>query len=205
MKKFTELASEAVLNTLVENLKKRNIIPHRVATKEEALAAIKNVIPENAEIATGSSETLHEIGFIEILKQKKHPWKNFKDNLFTEVDHLKREELRRESVLADYNIQSVHAITQSGQLIIASGMGNQIAAIAYPSKHIILVAGTQKVVKDLEEGIQRIHDYVIPLENERMKRIGFKKGTTLGKILIFEKETRKRDIHLILVDEVLGF
>ena len=63
----------------------------------------------------------------------------------------------------------------------------------------------QKIVKNLDEAFERIHNYVVPLENERMKKTGFKKGTTLGKLLIFEKEIRDRDVHVILVNEKLGF
>ena len=203
--KFNQLASQERITAVISSFSERNIKGVFVETKEDALKEIFAIIPVGAEIATGSSETLREIGLLTVLKEKSHPWKNVKDNLFTEVDHLKREELRRESILADYNLQSCHAVTENGQLLIASGMGNQIAAIAYASKHIIFVVGVQKIVKNLDEAFERIHNYVVPLENERMKKTGFKKGTTLGKLLIFEKEIRDRDVHVILVNEKLGF
>lgn len=203
--KFNQLASQERITAVISSFSERNIKGVFVETKEDALKKIFAIIPEGSEIATGSSETLREIGLLTVLKEKSHPWKNVKDNLFTEVDHLKREELRRESILADYNLQSCHAVTENGQLLIASGMGNQIAAIAYASKHIIFVVGVQKIVKNLDEAFERIHSYVVPLENERMKKTGFKKGTTLGKLLIFEKEIRDRDVHVILVNEKLGF
>ena len=168
--KFNQLASQERITAVISSFSERNIKGVFVETKEDALKEIFAIIPEGAEIATGSSETLREIGLLTVLKEKSHPWKNVKDNLFTEVDHLKREELRRESILADYNLQSCHAVTENGQLLIASGMGNQIAAIAYASKHIIFVVGVQKIVKNLDEAFERIHNYVVPLENERMKK-----------------------------------
>lgn len=205
MEKFSKIASKETIDKVISAFNDRNIKGTFVNTKKEALETIFNIIPKDSEIATASSESLREIGFLDVLKQKKHNWKNVKDNLFAEVDHLKREELRRESILADYNIQSCHAITENGQLVIASGMGNQISAIAYASKNIVFVVGAQKIVKNLDEAFERIHNYILPLENERMKKIGFKKGTTLGKILIFEKEIREREVHVIIVNENIGF
>lgn len=202
---YQALPSRETTDRLFENLRQRNFIPHFAARKEDALAKVVSIIPDGSEIATASSVTLKQIGFLELLNSGRHTWKNFRDNIFSEVDHLKKEELRRESVLADYNIQSLHAITESGQLIIASGMGNQLSAIAYASRHLVFIAGLQKVVPTLDSAFQRLNEYVIPLEDERMKRMGFKEGTTLGKYLVFEKEIRPRRIHIILVDEVLGF
>lgn len=202
---YQALPSRETTDRLFENLRQRNFIPHFAARKEDALAKVVSIIPDGSEIATASSVTLKQIGFLELLNSGRHTWKNFRDNIFSEVDHQKKEELRRESVLADYNIQSLHAITESGQLIIASGMGNQLSAIAYASRHLVFIAGLQKVVPTLDSAFQRLNEYVIPLEDERMKRMGFKEGTTLGKYLIFEKEIRPRRIHIILVDEVLGF
>lgn len=202
---YQALPSRETIDKLFENLRQRNFIPHFSASKEDALAKVISVIPAGSEIATASSVTLKQIGFLDLLKTGKHTWRNFRDNIFTEIDHLKRDELRRESVLADYNIQSLQAITESGQLIIASGMGNQLSAIAYASRHLVFVAGLQKVVPTLDAAFERLNEFVLPLENERMKRMGFKEGTTLGKYLVFEKEIRPRQIHIILVDEVLGF
>lgn len=205
MENYTSIPTREKIDKVLITFNDRNIKGIFVNSKKEALDAIFEIIPNDSEIATGSSESLREIGFLDVLKQKQHNWKNVKDNLFAEVDHLKREELRRESILADYNIQSCHAITEKGQLVIASGMGNQISAIAYASKNIVFVVGAQKIVKNLDEAFERIRNYVMPLENERMKKIGFKKGTTLGKILIFEKEIREREIHVIIVNENIGF
>jgi L-lactate utilization protein LutB len=180
-------------------------MPHFAASKEDALAKVVSVIPPGSEIATASSVTLKQIGLLDLLNSKKHDWKNFRDNIFTEIDHLKRDELRRESILADYNVQSLQAITESGQLLIASGMGNQLSAIAYASRHLVFVAGLQKVVPTLDSAFERLNEFVLPLENERIRHMGFKEGATLGKYLVFEKEIRPRQVHIILVDEVLGF
>ena len=63
----------------------------------------------------------------------------------------------------------------------------------------------QKIVQNLEAGFKRLGDYVVPLEDENMKKLGYA-GTAIGKILIFEREANQnRKIHLIFVKEKLGF
>jgi L-lactate utilization protein LutC len=186
-------------------VKPRNITPILVQTKEEALEKLKSLLPDGAELMTGSSTTLSEIGFTEILKSGNHPWKNLKDEIVAEKDPEKQNELRKKSITSDYFIASVHAITEDGQMFIASGSGSQVPSYAYSSDHVIWVVGTQKIVKNLDEAFKRLHEYTWPLEDKRMKSTGAS-GSTIGKILIFEKEIMpNRHITLLLVNEKLGF
>ena len=82
--KFNQLASQERITAVISSFSERNIKGVFVETKEDALKEIFAIIPEGAEIATGSSETLREIGLLTVLKEKSHPWKNVKDNLFTD-------------------------------------------------------------------------------------------------------------------------
>ena len=201
---YTELASQATVNKTMEALKGRNIHPQFVQNKTEALEAIKKLIPEGASVTTGSSTTLNQIGFIDLLKSGVHPWNNLKAAIANEPDENKKDELRRQSSLAQFMLGSVHALTEDGASIIASASGSQLPAYAYTSDNVIWVVGTHKIVPTLDDAFARVRDYVFPLENERMKSMGAA-GSTFGKWLIFEREIGKRQIHLILVNEALGF
>jgi hypothetical protein len=118
---------------------------------------------------------------------------------------LKQAELRRKSVTADYFLGSVHAVTQAGEVVIASNTGSQLAPYSYSSQNVIWIVGAQKIVLNLEEGMRRIREYCLPLEDNRMKQAGFK-GSSIGKILIFERENLpNRKITLLLINEKLGF
>jgi hypothetical protein len=108
-------------------------------------------------------------------------------------------------VFADYFLGSVLAITEDGQLVVASGSGSQLPAYIYTSDHIIWVAGTHKIVPTLDAGFQRVHEHSYPLEDQRQKSLG-NPGSTIGKILVFEREINPaRQLTLVLVNEVLGF
>ena len=104
----------------------------------------------------------------------------------------------------DYVVASVHAITLDGHLLIASNTGSQISSEAYAAGKVIFVAGTQKIVKDIQEGIKRIYEYSYPLEDERaQKAYGIHSG--VNKILIINKEIMPERTTVILVKENLGF
>jgi len=177
-----------------------------VNTREEALSRILKIIPPGSEIMTGGSTTLEEIGFIDILKNKKHDWKNLKDEIVSEENTTKQEELRKKSITSQYFLGSVHAVTEDGEVLVASNTGSQIPSYSFSSENVIWIVGTQKIVKNIKEGLKRIREYCLPLEDKRMKSVGYP-GSNIGKILIFENETKtlNRRITLIFVNEKLGF
>lgn len=203
--KYTQLAPSEIIDKAVNALKERNINTVVVDTKAQALEKIKELIPAGAEVMNGSSTTLQEIGFIDYLKEGKHGWKNIHEEILHESDKVKQTDMRKRSVLADYFLGSVQAITEQGQLLAASASGSQIPSYAFSSNNVIWVAGTHKIVPDLDTALRRIYDYVYPLEDARMKNNGYS-GSTVGRVLIIEREIMpNRHLTLILVKEKLGF
>jgi L-lactate utilization protein LutC len=203
--KFDELASKETIRKTIEALKGRNIHAEFVDSKEEALKRIINLIPTGKEVMTGGSTTLDQIGFTEMLKSGKHPWNNLKDRILSEKDPAKQNDLRKKSVTSEYFLGSVHAVVENGEILIVNGTGSAIPSNAFSSDNVIWIVGTQKIVPTLEDAFQRVREYCVPLEDKRMKSIGYQ-GTTIGKYLIFEREINEnRKINLIFVNEKLGF
>lgn len=202
---YTNIPSSEVIAKVAENLKARNITPIIVDTKEEALEEIKKLIPQGGAVMNGSSQTLAEVGFVDYLKAGEHGWNNVHEEILKEKDPTKQARLRKESVLADYFLGSVHAITEAGQLLIASASGSQLPSYAFTSDNVIWVASANKIVADLNTAHKRLEDYVFPLENKRMQGVGYP-GSTIGRVLIFEREIMpNRHLTMILVKEQLGF
>ncbi len=202
--KWNKLPDEATIEKATQAVKNRGIEVIRVKDRTEAMQKIKEILPRGAELMTGGSTTLEEIGFTDLLKSGKHPYNNLKDKLFAEKDPQKQAELRRTSVTANYFLGSVHAISQNGEMVIASASGSQLPSYTFSSPNVIWIAGAQKITKNLDEAMQRVREYVLPLEDARMKKEGYP-GSTIGKLLIFEREVMPRKITLILVKEKLGF
>lgn len=203
---FNTVADQETITKTKEALEENNFQAIEVATKEEALAKIQQLIPEGATVMNGASKTLEAIGFIDLLKEKNHPWRNLHDGILEEKDEAKQAQLRKESVLSDFYLGSVHALTQTGELLIASNTGSQLSHLVYTSPNIILVVGTNKIVPTLADAFNRVHAHVIPLEDGRMKEVyGF--GTLHAKTLVLHKENPAlgRNVTVIIVKENLGF
>lgn len=203
---YTEIPSAEVVSKTVAALKERNIEAIVVGTREEALAKIKELIPAGASVNNGSSRTLQEIGYVDLVKGDSHGWNNLHGKVVAEADPAKQKTLRNEALLADYYLGSVHGLSETGEMVIASASGSQLPPIVFTSKNVIFVVSTQKITPTLDSAIQRLREYVFPLEDARMKSVNMG-GSTLAKMLIFEREPAfmGRSVRVILVNEKLGF
>jgi len=203
VKLWERLPDEAIVDETVRALNAHGFKAELVPDRKAALEKIRSLIPAGAEVMTGSSRTLEEVGLVNTLATGDHSWKNLKAQIVAEKDREKQMTLRRMATFADYFLGSVHAITTKGQLVAGSASGSQLGAYAFGGKNLIIVAGTNKITEDLDEALLRLREHSTPLEDQRIKGLGFP-GTYLSKILIYEGE-RQRNAHVILVSEKLGF
>jgi len=203
---YSALASKTSIDKTINSLKEKNYDPILVKTKEEALEKIKELIPAKASVMSGSSVTLEQIGYMEYMASEKHTWINLHGKVRSENDEAKRHELRKQSVLSDYYLGSVHALTENGEMVIASNTGSQLPNIVSTSPNLIFVVSTKKIVPNLNDAMNRLESYVIPLEDKRMMEM-MNVHTILNKIVIFKGDAPflGRKIHIILVEKDLGF
>jgi L-lactate utilization protein LutC len=196
------------LENTIEAIRVRGVTVTLVDTRESALSHLQSLIPAGASVMTGASITLQQTGFEALLMGGNHPWKYLKAGIMAEKDPAKTLALRKQATLADFFLGSVHAIAETGEILIASATGSQLSAYAYSSSNIIWVAGTQKITPTLEDALKRVREYVLPLEDKHMKQLyGEQARSFIGKILLFENEAPylHRSVNLLLVNEVLGF
>ena len=203
---YKAIANEKSLKTTLAGLQGRNIEPIVADNAAQALSEIKKMIPEGALVMNGASRTLEQIGFVEYLKSGDHHYNNLHAAIVAEKDPVKQSDLRKQAVISDYYLGSVHALAETGEFIVASNTGSQLPHIVYTSPNLIFVVGAQKIVPTLSDAMKRLEEHVIPLENENMQA-KYGMGTHLSKLLIFKGEPSflGRKIHMIIVKEVLGF
>ena len=203
---YTTLASDETLATVVAALKERNIEAMVVENKEAALEKIKELIPPGASVMNGSSTTLQQIGYIDYLKSGAHGWNNLHEGILAEKDPAKQALLRKQAVLSDYYLGSVHALSEAGELLIASNSGSQLPHVVYTSPNVIFVVSTHKIMPTLAAAQERLLEHVVPLEDQRMKEAGMG-GTKLNKLVTFfgEPEYTGRKLRMVLVKEKIGF
>lgn len=203
---FDTLASDEIVTTTEAALTENHFIPETVATGADALARIKELIPAGASVMNGASKTLDQIGYIDYVSSGAHPWVNPKDAILKEEDKAKQDALRKQSVVSDWYLGSAHALSATGEIVIASNTGSQLPHLAFTSPNIILVVSTKKITATLAEAIERLETHVIPLEDARVQA-AYGIHTTYAKTLILHREnpTLGRQVHIILVKEDLGF
>ncbi len=204
--KYNTIPDVEIINKTAEALRERGIQVFIVNDRAEALGKIKEFIPKGASINNGSSATLNEIGLVDYLKSGEHEWDNLHAAVLAEKDPEKKAQIRNASLFAEYYLGSVHAIAETGEMIIASASSSQLPPIAYTSKNLIFVAGAQKIAPSYDEAMRRLREHVVTLEDKRMKDAGMG-GTVLSKIFVFEREPSftGRTVRMILVKEPLGF
>ncbi len=141
-----------------------------VPNRQEALKAALNMIPPGPVVARGDSISVEQVGIIpEIMKRNQNkvidpfsvPWNQEEE----------RYRLERESFFADILVVSVNAITLDGRLLSIDGNGNRVAATIYGPKKVICVVGVNKIVKDVKEALERIHQYAARVNAMRFIRL----------------------------------
>lgn len=205
---FTAPASDESVRRVMLALPERGIQAELLQNREAALARLKELIPPGAGISFGSSITLRQMGFEDLLISGNHPWHNLKGEMLAEKDPQRNSELRRRLVLADYFLGSVHAIIEDGRLVIASNTGSQLGPYAFTARNIVWVAGIQKIVPTMEMAMRRVREYCAPkVEQQGIAESGRTGFGRIGKILVFENESPflKRSVRLLLVKEPLGY
>ena len=206
MATYTSIPSDDVIERTVQTLQTRTNIEAAVAPdRAQALEMLIAKIPEGAEIFPGTSMTLNEIGFMDYLSQNPTRYVNLRDRSANEQDADRRAEIRRRMPITDYYIGSVHAVAETGEVVIASVTGSQLAGYVSAARNVIWVIGAQKIAPTLEAAIRRVREYSLPQEDARVRQGGSTSGSRIGKLLIVENEWRAGRISVILVKEPLGF
>lgn len=149
----------------VENLKKNNMQAFYVESKALVAQKISELLAEGDTVAVGGSMSLFECGVIDLLRSGKY---RFLDRNEKGLSREDLEKIFRDSFFADAYICSSNAITENGELYNVDGTSNRVAAICYGPKSIIIVAGYNKIVKDVDEAIRRVKTIAAPANSVRL-------------------------------------
>ena len=198
------LPSSDIVHRTARAIGDRGIAVVMATDGDDALARVKNLIPLGAEVMTGSSTTLIEIGFDEYIAGGRSGWKDLHSVITLENDEKTRAELRRKSVTADWFVSGANAIAETGEIVACDASGSRVGAWPFAAGHLILVVGINKIVPSLEMAMQRVYDYAFRLENARAQR-AYGTPSSIGKCVIISREKIPGRVTLVLVNEALGY
>ena len=169
----------------------------------DAKKKLFEILPMGAEVFTSSSVTLDALGITGEINNSGR-YRTVRAKLATMDRGTQSREMDKLGATPEYILGSVHAVTETGRVMIASATGSQLAGYAAAAAHVIWVVGTQKIVPTLEDGLKRVEEYVFPLEDARaFKAYGM--HSAINKLLIINKEFMPGRATMILVKENLGF
>ena len=211
----------ANIENTIKNLKKNNIEAIFVQSRDEVIPLVKEIVAEGSTVAVGGSVTLDEVGILEHLRSGRY---NFLDRYEKGLTQEQIKEIYRKSFGADAYFCSSNAITEDGELYNVDGNANRIGAIAFGPEKVIIIAGINKIVKDIECAVKRVKSSAAPKNCVRLCKNTFcaKSGHCvdmdggIGKgcdsddricrhYLVSSKQTAARRIKVIIVNEERGY
>jgi hypothetical protein len=197
---FAEPASGRTLEAVADRLRARNfevvIVDDGAAAKAEVLSRV----PEGSQVHSGKSKTLDAGIFDEFMNNENYVF--IRRRTMKMDRNTQRDEMRKAGAAPDIMVNSAHAVTEAGQIVMTSATGSQIGPIASGAGKLILVIGGQKVVPDLDTAFRRIEDYVIPYEEDRLNVAhGVAK---MNRTLILEGDHTPGRTTIILVRQPIG-
>src|ERR1700693_2835357 len=162
-----------------------NTVP-RASDPAVAKRIVLDLIPDASPVHQGASQTLDVLGITDEI-EKSGRYAALRPRIWSMDRETEADEIRRLGAAPDVMLGSVHAITETGSLLAASMSGIQLGPYASGAGRVIFVAGTQKIVSDLEEGLRRINEYSFPLEDARaLAAYGI--HSSVNKVLIINRE-----------------
>jgi hypothetical protein len=167
------------------------------------------LLPAGAEVFTLTSMTLETTGLAKEINES-GKYVSVRNNLFSmnQQTQAQAREMRKLGMAPDFTVGSAHAVTEAGTVVVASLTSSQLPSYVYGGGTMIWVVGAQKIVKDVEEGLRRINEYIVELESERARKaygLPAEFRTFPSKVLLFNREVAPGRVKLILVNEALGF
>lgn len=199
-------------NTVIKGFQKRFIEGYYCQTSEEAKKLALSLVPENSTVSFGGSVTLSETGILDDLRTRED---------ITLLDRDKAngpEEVKKimhDALSCDYYFMSSNAITADGELVNIDGNGNRVAALIYGPENVIIVAGMNKIVRTVEEGVSRTRNIAAPPNCVRLNKntpcatngiCGNCLADTICDQIVITRASRvPQRLKVILVGEELGF
>lgn len=157
--------------------------------------------------------TLFKTGIIDLLRSGRY---NFLDRYEENLSPQEMKEIFRKSFCADAYFTSTNAITEEGELYNVDGMGNRVAAMLYGPDKVIVVCGVNKIVKNIDEAINRNKVVSAPANAKRLntktpcKEVGYCMDCSSSERIcceytIIKKQRIPNRIHIIFINESFGY
>jgi L-lactate utilization protein LutC len=207
--KYSKAASEEQIAKVKKALEAKHHKCTVVSTAEEAVKVLGDLIPQNVSIGFGYSTTHNEIGFTDYIKTRTD-LNNYRVKaleLDAKKDHAGAAEQRRLSQSADVFVCSVSAVTEEGEMLTGDASGSRLGGISCAAKNVIIIVGSNKIVKNMDGAWDRLYKYCLPIESRRAHYVfGVEKSAVNNTCVVNAGNPwNSGRIHVVLLKGAYGF
>jgi len=203
----------ATIKATIDSLERNNMAGYFVADPKVLIELIQDLIPQKSTVGSGDSVTLEQMGVFEFLRNSDYV---FYDKFQPGLTSEEKRDIYLKNFSAHTFITGTSALTMDGKLFNIDGNGSRVAPMIYGPQQVIVVIGTNKIVPDVEEAIQRARQVAAPLDAARLKKdtpcvkLGHcidcnHKQRICNDFVLITGQFSKSRIKVIIVDEVLGY
>jgi len=217
---------DALMEGVLTCLRSRHINGFFAETAEDAKQKVVSLISQDAVVGIGDSTTMRQLGIPQALKEKGirvlDPFEMNKPGKDSEDGLQRVRKTLRETITSDIFLTGSNALTQDGKLVNLDAVGNRVSGMVWGHPLSIVVAGRNKIVKDLDEAFDRIRKVIAPSHVRiRMVELGGRDHKTPCAITgecsdcravericnifsVVEGKPFFTDLNVVLVDQDLG-
>lgn len=197
----------------IKALEKNNMNGYYVKDEDELINKINEIVDKGAKVACGGSMSLFETGVMDYLRSGRYDFLDrYKEGLTP--DEVKN--IYRVSFFTDAYFTSTNAITEDGELYNVDGNGNRVAAMLYGPEKVIVICGINKIVKSLDDAINRNKEISGPTNAKRLNKstpctkTGYcvncnSEERICNEYTVIRKQNRKNRIHVIFLNREIGY
>ncbi|AGK98297.1 lactate utilization protein [Clostridium pasteurianum] len=204
---------EQKINGIIESLGKNNMEGYYARDEREVLDIVKTLVNKGESVSVGGSMTLFQTGIIDYLRNGDF---KFLDRYKPGLTREEITDIFKKSFLTDTYFVSSNAITENGELYNVDGNGNRVAAMLYGPDKVIVIVGKNKIVKNVDEAIQRNREYAAPANAKRLDkktpctRVGHcmdckSEDRICNEYTLIRRQGKKGRIKVIIVGKELGY
>ena len=194
----------------LEAFQNKGWLTHYAENIEEAKTILFGTcLPKNVSVGLGGSETLSAMEILPVLRGGEY-------TLYDRYNCTDHFAVCRDSLMADYFLTGANALTINGEMVNIDCSGSRVAAMAYGPRHIIVAAGVNKIVENLDEAVNRVksiapmnckrNNHQTPcIENGICGDCNDQKRMCNHLLITYNAQKFKGKYTLILINEELGF
>ncbi|KAF9159987.1 hypothetical protein BGX20_002716 [Mortierella sp. AD010] len=203
---YSKAVSPERFNTAKAGLEAKGFKVIVAEDKDDAFQKLIDLIPAGASVNHAHSTTLEEIGFTDYLMGET-PYDNIRGAILAERDRAKQAEMRRTiGTTVDYFVTSMGAVTENGEMAHGDQSGTKVGGVALGAKNVIVVVGSNKIVKDEAEAYKRITEWCFPFAGAYSREVLKVPGTSLVNYQVLRQANPYAPdrIKVLLINEALG-